>query len=241
MLYCLSNSFYNAVFSALVLLLFGKATCYSEIIDASHYSGSREIFDLGYKQDESALFFPGQRFDHFELYKDVEGFNFTSPEHQQYFFAMFSFCQSEHGGTHVDAPFHFNEHGWKVGEIPPSRMVDVPLAVVDVMEEVFAMDVPGDFKVEIEHLLRHEHLHGQIPLNSVVFVRTGWSRFWPNFDDYFGITNGIINFPGYSAEAAKWLLDNRNVVAIGIDTASVDVGNIQVWIKFLCKISTQFL
>lgn len=229
MLCCLSNLLFTALLSALVLLLCSDVTCYSEIVDANHYSGIREIFDLGYTQDESTLFFPGQRFTNFELYKDIQGFNFSSPEHQKYFFAMYSFCQGEHGGTHVDAPFHFNENGWKVGEIPPSRLVDVPAVVVDVMEDVFSMENPGEFELQIEHLMRHERQFGPIPPNAVILLRTGWSRFWPNFDEYFGTANGGMSAPGYSAAAAKWLRDSRSIVAAGIDTASIDnIGTTEV-------------
>lgn len=228
---CISNLLFTVtvvVFHATVLLLRCEVTCYSETIDTVYHSDSREIFDLGYWQDENTLFFPGQRFKNFELYKSTEGFTFTSPEQQRYFFASFSFCQSEHGGTHLDAPYHFNQNGWKIGEIPPNRMVGVPLVVVDVMEDVFSLPFPADFKVEVEHLLRHERQYGKIPSESIIFVRTGWSRFWPNFDEYFGMINGTSNFPGYSVEAANWLVDNRNVIAVGIDTASVDIGNVQV-------------
>lgn len=38
-------------------------------------------------------------------------------------YAMNEFCAAEHGGTHLDAPYHFYEHGWKVGEIPLDRFV----------------------------------------------------------------------------------------------------------------------
>ncbi|ODN00638.1 Kynurenine formamidase [Orchesella cincta] len=60
--------------------------------------------------------------------QDVSGFNHTDAG-VPYWLAMFSFCMGEHGGTHVDAPYHFNPLGWKLSEIPVERLTDVPAAV----------------------------------------------------------------------------------------------------------------
>lgn len=31
------------------------------------------------------------------------------------------FETAEHGGTHMDAPYHFNKNGWQIGDIPFER------------------------------------------------------------------------------------------------------------------------
>jgi kynurenine formamidase len=38
-----------------------------------------------------------------------------------YRYADNTYISSEHAGTHLDAPFHMVEDGWKVGDIPLQR------------------------------------------------------------------------------------------------------------------------
>ncbi|ODM59394.1 Kynurenine formamidase [Orchesella cincta] len=142
-----------------------------------------EYIDLSYVNDDSTIFYPGQRFD-YDLMQDVSGFNHTMQEfpywfHSNYYYrlAMFSFCMGEHGGTHVDAPYHFNPLGWKLSEIPVERLTDVPAAVIDVERHVFALSRPDKYALEVSHILEHEAKHGPIPMGGIVLVRTGWSRF----------------------------------------------------------------
>lgn len=39
---------------------------------------------------------------------------------------------AEHGGTHIDAPYHFNKDGWKLGQVPLNRlfMVEGELEII---------------------------------------------------------------------------------------------------------------
>lgn len=186
-----------------------------------------KYYDLGYDLDDTSLFYPGQRFG-YEMFKDVHGYNETIPEHNRYWFAQYSFCMGDHGGTHLDAPFHFYDKGWKLGEIPLNRLVDVKAVVIDVEPKVFAMRDPRDFALEVEHLLEHERKYGQIPKESVILVYTGWDRFYPDKPTYWGIENGTFNFPGLSLAAAEWLWREKQIVGLGIDTQSIDVGNFGV-------------
>lgn len=39
------------------------------------------------------------------------------------FYAANDFMGAEHGGTHLDAPYHFNSKGEKVDKIPLSRLL----------------------------------------------------------------------------------------------------------------------
>ena len=34
----------------------------------------------------------------------------------------------------------------------------------------------------------------------------------------------LLHFPGIDPEAAKWLVENRNIKAVGLDTPSIDYG-----------------
>jgi len=56
-------------------------------------------------------------------------------------------------------------------------------------------------------------------------LRTGWARFWGQPVRYCNQDAGNqLHFPGYSVEAAQWLVDQRHVRGIGIDTLSIDYG-----------------
>lgn len=141
----------------------------------------------------------------------------------------------EHGGTHVDAPTHFNPDGWTLDEIPPTYLIDVPATVIDVEHHVFSSASPDQFLLQVEHIIQHESVHGEIPFKSVVLLHTGWSKYWPDKVKYLGLDNstsitegtGIphLSFPGCSEEAAKWLSNERAIVGFGIDTPSVDIGD----------------
>jgi kynurenine formamidase len=56
-------------------------------------------------------------------------------------------------------------------------------------------------------------------------VRTGWSQFWNNRTRYQNQdVMGRMHFPGFSAEAVQFLIDQRQVRGVGLDTMSVDYG-----------------
>jgi len=64
--------------------------------------------------------------------------------------------------------------------------------------------------------------------SDVVLLRTGWAARWPDAKRYFGDdTPGAIDklhFPSYGEDAARLLVEQRNVAALGVDTASIDYG-----------------
>jgi kynurenine formamidase len=127
----------------------------------------------------------------------------------------------EHFGTHIDAPAHFAWGTWTVDQIPPERLL-APLVVLDVSSNV--QNNP-DYQVSIEDIARWERTNGQIPLGSVVMARTGWESRWDSAKDYRNAdAKGVLHFPGYSQDAAKFLVEGRKVVGLGIDTLSIDYG-----------------
>src|SRR5260370_1276278 len=69
-----------------------------------------------------------------------------------------------------------------------------------------------------------EKRHGRIPEGSIVLLRTGWSSRWPDAQKYRNQdAKGKMHFPGFSAEAAKLLIE-RKVSGLGCDTLSIDHG-----------------
>ena len=136
------------------------------------------------------------------------------------FFAR-TICLPEHFGTHIDAPAHFARGLWTVDQIPAERLV-APLVVIDVSAST--RNNP-DYQLSVEDIAHWEHAYGPIPLNAVVMARTGWDRRWNSVKDFRNAdAKGVMHFPGYSLDAAKFLVEGRRVLGLGIDTLSVDYG-----------------
>jgi kynurenine formamidase len=124
--------------------------------------------------------------------------------------------------TNIDAPAHLLRGMWTVDQIPPERLI-APLSVLDVTAQVRRNP---DYEVSVEDIAQWEQIHGEIPPGSVVVARTGWGTRWDSPKDYRNIDKkGVMHFPGYSEDAAKFLVEARLALALGIDTLSVDPGS----------------
>ncbi len=127
----------------------------------------------------------------------------------------------EHFATHIDAPAHFAPGRWTVDQIPVSRLLG-PLVVLDVTTQVRK---DPDYRVQPDDIVAWERANGEIPAGAIVMARTGWDSRWNSMRDYRNADpKGVMHFPGYSVEAARVLVEGRQVVALGIDTLSVDYG-----------------
>lgn len=126
----------------------------------------------------------------------------------------------ENTGTHVDAPAHFVEGQPGIAKIPVSELV-VPAVVIDVKEKAAA---DPDYQLSGNDIVDWEAAYGKIEVGALVLANTGWHK---RFNDPAKYVNqdaeGVMHFPGYSAEAAELLVE-RDVVGIGIDTLSIDPG-----------------
>jgi kynurenine formamidase len=139
-----------------------------------------------------------------------------------YFYAANTFCTPEHGGTHLDAPIHFARDRETLDRVALERLVG-PVVVIDVSEQAAA---DRDYRVTAADVLEFEKRHGRIAPGARVLVRTGWSRRWPDAAAYLGHATDAakLHFPSYGAEAARLLVEERQVALLGIDTASIDYG-----------------
>jgi len=127
----------------------------------------------------------------------------------------------EHFGTHIDAPAHFVQGLWTVEQIPAERLV-APMVVIDVSKQASSN---ADYQLSVDDIAGWEKTHGHIPQGAVVMARTGWDSRWQSAQDYRNPdAKGVLHFPGYSVEAARFLVQGRNAIALGIDTLSVDYG-----------------
>jgi len=141
-----------------------------------------------------------------------------------YFYAANSFCTPEHGGTHFDAPIHFAEGRWTVDQVPVRQLIG-PGVVIDVSRQ--ASGNP-DYRLLTEDVRRWEAAHGTIPQGAIALLRTGWGRRWPDQKRYLGDDTpgdaSHLHFPSYGKEAAEFLVKERKIAALGVDTASIDYG-----------------
>jgi kynurenine formamidase len=131
------------------------------------------------------------------------------------------FTTQEHYGTHLDAPAHFARGMWTVDQIPAERLVR-PLVVLNVRSK--ASGHP-DYEISVQDIADWETQNGEIPSGAVVMAYTGWEDRW-NTPKAFrnAAADGVPHFPGFSLEAATFLVKTRDTVGLGIDTMSIDPG-----------------
>lgn len=127
----------------------------------------------------------------------------------------------EHSGTHTDAPGHFIPGGRYTPELELRELI-VPAVVIDISQRAATNPDAAVRPVDLE---RYEKRYGRIPRRAAVFMYSGWES---RVDDPQAFKNpdakGQYHFPGWSIEAAEWLLENRRISAIGVDTMSLDIG-----------------
>jgi kynurenine formamidase len=143
-----------------------------------------------------------------------------------YFYEANRYRASEHGGTHIDAPVHFAEGHKSLEQIPVEQLVG-PGIVVDVSAKA---GTNADYRIVTADLKAWESEHGEIPKGAIVLLRTGFASRWPDAKSYLGTDEkgqqavAKLHFPGLHPEAARWLVSERSIKAVGLDTASIDYG-----------------
>ena len=135
-------------------------------------------------------------------------------------FQMYRWHLVEHTGTHMDAPFHFSPDGMPADQIPLSMLI-VPLVVVDIRKK--AAENP-DAQLTVDDLHRWEQRYGRIPKDACVAMNSGWAAKVNTPEFRNADANGVLHFPGFHIEAAQFLLEERQVNGIAVDTLSLDYG-----------------
>lgn len=186
---------------------------FAAIFDAS----SGAWVDLTYAYSEESVFWP-----------TAEGFRLEEVAYGEteggWFYSSYNYSASEHGGTHFDAPIHFARDRDTNEKVPLTRLIG-PVAVVDVSERAHP-----DYLVSVEDILEWESRHMPLPDGAILLLRTGWGNRWPDPLRYLGTESTgpeavpELHFPGLDPEAAQWLVDNRSIASLGIDTPSIDFG-----------------
>lgn len=178
-----------------------------------------KLVDLTHAFSSETIYWPGAK--SFTLEKVADG---VTPG--GYYYAANNFAAAEHGGTHLDSPIHFAEGKHTTDQIPLEQLLGATV-VIDVSA---AAAGSRDYQVLVSDFDAWEKSHGRIPDQAIVLLRTGYGKSWPDREKYLGTTEigteaiPHLHFPGLHPEAAAWLVNNRRINAIGIDTPSIDFG-----------------
>jgi len=180
--------------------------------------------DLSYDLSSETVYWPTSEL--FKLETVSEGMN-----EKGYYYSAYKFCAAEHGGTHIDAPVHFAQGRKSVDQLELTQLIG-PAIKIDVSEKALA---DRDYLISVDDIQSWESVYGTIPKDAMVLFETGYGRYWPNAEQYLGTAlrgeEGVeaLHFPGLDPEAAKWLVANRTINAVGIDTASIDFGQSKLY------------
>lgn len=178
----------------------------------------QQLVDLTHTFDEQTIYWPTET-----------GFQMTTRfagmTDKGYYYEAHSVSTPEHGGTHIDAPVHFAEGHETTDLIPLERLIG-PGVVVDVAN---ACAHDRDYRVGVADFEAWEQTNGALPAGSIVLLRTGFGRYWPDRVSYMGTAKrgeegaAELHFPGLDATAVPWLAEH-GIAAIGLDTPSIDYG-----------------
>ena len=132
-----------------------------------------------------------------------------------------SLTLGEQAGTHWAAPAHFHVGQPFADELDPGDFFR-PAAVLDVRDAA-ARD--PDFTLGVPQIRQWEADFGPIPPDSAVIMWTGFEDRWDNPAAYLNADSaGGLHYPGFGAEAARWLIEQRSIGVLGIDTMGIDPG-----------------
>ncbi len=141
-----------------------------------------------------------------------------------YWYAANNVCMAEHGGTHMDAPIHFAQGKRTADAVPLSSCIG-PAVVIDVRAQAAA---DRDYRLTVDDITAWEQRNGRVPSGAIVIMFSGWGSYWSDKAHYLGTGErgdvANLHFPGFSKDAADFLVTQRDIAAIGVDTASMDYG-----------------
>jgi len=183
------------------------------------YGPLSRAVDLGYELNSSTVYWPGG--EGFCLCMSTSGASPAGGAND--FYAAGTFSCAEHGGTHVDAPFHFFEHGATVEKLGLDQLIGCARVVETQQEDVTPAAI-----------LAHEAQHGVLPRGCILLCNTNWAQNYAGgAASYLGHDEAAqgafdpavhtLSFPGVTRAAAELLVERR-VAAVGLDTASLDPG-----------------
>jgi kynurenine formamidase len=180
---------------------------------------TKRMVDLTYPFSAESVYWPTA--EPFKLETDFDG-----TTEGGYYYSAKRYSAAEHGGTHIDAPVHFAKGRHSVDQIPLEQLTGDGV-VIDVTTQCASNP---DYLVSVADIENWEKRNGSIQNGSIVLLRTGFGKFYPDRKRYLGTDErgaaavAKLHFPGLDPAAARWLSQNRSIKAVGLDTASIDRG-----------------
>ncbi len=183
------------------------------------------LLDMTYCYDEDTIYWPNA--EPFVLNKGFWGIN-----DKGFWYASNEYGAAEHGGTHADAPIHFAQNGRTIDQIPLEEWIG-PAIKIDVTQKC---ENNRDYLLTRDDIIEWESLHSNIPENSWVIMYTGiGTKYYPDKKMVLGTDKkGLdaipeLSFPGFSPESVEFLINERNIKGIAIDTPSIDYGKSELF------------
>jgi kynurenine formamidase len=128
---------------------------------------------------------------------------------------------AEHTGTHMDIPAHFIADGETVDNYAVGLFLS-PAVVIDISAKTADND---DATLDVADIEAWEAENGEIPAGAMVCMYSGWESRWDDVDAFRNPdADGVMHFPGFSGEAAEFLVSERDIHGIAVDTLSLDIG-----------------
>jgi kynurenine formamidase len=151
------------------------------------------VIDLSVPVDAGTVVYPGDPVPRFEVHSTIEADGFN----------LLAIHLGSQSGTHVDAPYHFEEDGLRIDQVPVDRFVG-PGVVVE------ATGLGPREEITWEHVAP---VAARIRPGVIVLLRTGWSAHYGN-DAYF-------DHPFLGADACRRMLD-LGARSFCIDAVNID-------------------
>ncbi|MEI8102850.1 MAG: cyclase family protein [Chlorobium sp.] len=208
------HTFLSVLITLLLVCSQVSATMPNEAPDAG------KLLDMTYVFDEKTIYWP-----------TAEPFTLEKLDWKVtpggWWYASNNYGASEHGGTHVDAPVHFSEKGRTIDQIPLNEWIG-PAVKIDVVSKCLKN---RNYQLTVKDVKRWEEKNGRLPDNVWVIMYTGIdTRYYPDRKKVLGTAKSgkealpELSFPGFSAEVADFLVKERHIKGIGLDTPSIDHG-----------------
>ena len=108
-------------------------------------------------------------------------------------------------------------------EIPTERLIG-PAVIINITGKA---KQNNNYAVTVADLEEYELKYGEIQDNSIVIMKSGWYKKYPDPYEVYGSCNVddvlSFNYPGFSPAACMFLYQ-RNVAIVGSDTPAIDPG-----------------
>jgi len=116
-------------------------------------------------------------------------------------------------GTQLDPPAHWAPEYPSIDELPASYAIR-PLVVISIVDQVTK---DFGYQMKVADIRDWEKRNGKIPEGSVVFIRSDWSKTWP--DPKLAT---LTKFPGVTLDALKFLHEQRHILMHGHEPLDTD-------------------